>query len=351
MILRDPTVNKTIKILLTIIGFAVFLYFLYRLRDVVFWLAGGAFLALVIDPAVTKIAQFMPSKRRGPALAIVAVAGFLLIALLFSLFLPPIFKQGSEFVGDIPQIAKDASANIDNSNEQPYKFLREQGVGEYIQENSDQIKENFTNFFGKSLGALKGIFSGIAAFLTVITMMVYVSIHGPKYIASLRKLIPKKHHKDSDMLGQKMYSTVTGYIIGSLATSSIAGLTAGIASAVIGLPYPALMGLIMALTDLIPLIGAQLGALILGLVALSVSTGDAIAIVVVITIYQQFENYVLSPKVMSKTVKMSAFSVFVSALCGAVLAGFLGALVAIPIGACVQILAQYSGDKLGLAKE
>ncbi len=351
MWLKDPTINKTIKVILTIIGFAIFLYFVYRLRDVVFWLAGGAFLALVIDPAVTWVTKKIPGHRRGAGLAIVAIAGFLLLAALFSIFLPPIFKQGSNFVGDIPQIAEGVSANIDNSKDQPYKFLREQGVGEYIQENSDQIKTNFTNFFGKSLSALASIFSGIAAFLTVITMMVYVSIHGPKYVSSLRKLIPKRHRSDSDMLAGKMYNSVTGYILGSLATSVFAGITAGLASAAIGLPYPALMGLIAALTDLIPLIGAQLGGIILGLVGLSVSTRDAVAIVLVITIYQQFENYVLSPKVMSKTVKMTAFAVFVSALCGAVLAGFIGALVAIPVGACIQILFHYSAAKLGIAQD
>jgi predicted PurR-regulated permease PerM len=164
-------------------------------------------------------------------------------------------------------------------------------------------------------------------------------------VATFKRQIPKRHHGDLEMLGAKMYSAITGYVNGNLATSAVAGVAAGIMSTIVGLPYPALLGLIIAFTDLIPMVGATIGAVVVVIIAMFSSITDAAVMAVFFALYQQLENYVIVPRIMGKTVEMSSFVVFIAALSGGILAGFVGALVAIPVGACLQILAKYALEK------
>lgn len=344
----DTTVARTLRVLVTVTLFAVGLYVAYEARTVITWLLIGVFLAVIINPAVSWISNYMPKKRRGLGVAVVFICGLILFSLLVAVFITPVVKQGSALIQNWPEISKELSNDIKYSNEAPYKFIRDHGIVDYFYANEEKIKDSLNSFFSASLKKVVSVVSSIGAIFTIAAMTVYTSVNATSYTAGIKKLLPKKHRKDVEELASKMYGAVTGYVNGNLATSTIAGIAGGSASAAVGLPYPALLGLVVAITDLIPMIGATLGATIVVIVALFSSVNAAIIMAIFFIVYQQIENYVLVPRVMGRTVEMSSFAVFVAALTGGVLAGFVGALVAIPIGACVQILLQYALKKRGV---
>lgn len=346
--LVDSTVSKTLRVVVTVTVFAASLYVVYRVRTVILWLLIGAFLAIIINPLVSWVSRYMPKKRRGLGVAVVLTFGVIVTSVLVAIFITPVAKQGAELIQNWPEITSKLNNNLQYSEQQPYVFLREQGIVDYFENNQDVIKNSIESFFGSSLKRVGSALSSIGALFTIAAMTVYTSVNGVSYATGMKKLLPKKHRKDVEQLAEKMYGAVTGYVNGNLLTSAIAGVAGGVAAAAVGLPYPALQGLVIAITDLIPMVGATLGATIVVAVALFTSINAAIIMAVFFAIYQLLENYVLVPRVMGKTVEMSSFAVFVAALTGGVLAGFIGALVAIPIGACVQILLQYGLKKRGI---
>lgn len=338
---KDDTVAKTAKVIGTILMFGVALFVLYKLRTIFYWLAIGGFLALIIDPAVGWFTKKLPGQHRGVAAGIVILILLLLLAALVIVFVPPLTRQITALIDNFPNTVDKLSNQIQYSNSSVLRILREHGAINFIKENQGQIGTAVSTFFLKSIQNIGNTLSSIAAFFTIFAMAMYMSVNGPNYVRVVRGLLPHHHQKDIEELNRRMYSAVTGYINGNLLTSLIAALAAGGMSVVVGLPYPLLLAIVVGLTDLIPMVGATLGAVVVLIAAFTTSVKAGIIMLIFCFVYQQFENYVLQPKVMSRTIQMSSFAVFVSALCGGVLAGLPGALVAIPVGACIQILLQH----------
>lgn len=339
--LQDETVVKTTKVLLTALVFGAFVLLMYKLRNVVFWLAIGGFLAIIINPAVDRLTRALPGHRRSVAAGLMIAAVIVGLVILGIILVPAMGRQISTFVVSVPDTVDQVTNTIQTSNHPAFRLMREYNVSEYIRAHEGDISSAASTFFIKSLQNAGQTLSSIAAFFTIFAMAMYMSVNGPDYIKRLKKLIPKHYHDDTVDLMDRMYDATTGYVNGNLLTSAVAAFTSGLAALIVGLPYPLLLGIIVGLLDLIPMIGASLGAVIVVVVSIFVSWKAALIMLVFFIVYQQFENYVLQPRIMSKTVQMSSFAVFVSALCGAVLAGLLGALVAIPVGACIIMLLQY----------
>jgi predicted PurR-regulated permease PerM len=131
---------------------------------------------------------------------------------------------------------------------------------------------------------------------------------------------------------------LTGYAMGNLLISVIAGTVTFISLWVFGVPFKGVLALFVGFADLIPLVGATLGAVPTVLVAFIHSTAAGIGMIIVYVVYQQFENHVLQVAIMSKTVKINQLVVITSVLIGVELAGFLGALLAIPVAGVLQVI-------------
>ena len=136
-----------------------------------------------------------------------------------------------------------------------------------------------------------------------------------------------------------MALAVGGYIGGALAQATVAGIAAFIMLEILGAPATLALAVVIGIFDVIPLVGATLGAVIVGLVLLFAGDfpGDVIAWAIFAIVYQQFENYVVQPKIQSRAVNLDPFVVVIAALFGGTLFGVVGALVAIPIAAAMQI--------------
>ena len=137
---------------------------------------------------------------------------------------------------------------------------------------------------------------------------------------------------------QRSAGAVSGYITGNLAISVICGVTTFIVLLLLGMPYPAALALLVALLDLIPLVGATLGGALLVVVGLFVSPITALILLVYVLIYQQVEGSVLQPLVYSRAVQLNALLIFVAVLVGAALMGIPGALLAIPVAEIIRIV-------------
>jgi predicted PurR-regulated permease PerM len=139
-------------------------------------------------------------------------------------------------------------------------------------------------------------------------------------------------------VGHDIYRTVGGYVTGNLLISLIAGGLTTLVLLLLGVPYAVALGLIVAILDLIPLAGATIAAILIGVVAFLHTIVAGIIVVVFFVVYQQVENHVLQPVIYGRTVQLSPLAVLVSILIGAELAGILGALAAIPVAGSIQVL-------------
>jgi predicted PurR-regulated permease PerM len=183
--------------------------------------------------------------------------------------------------------------------------------------------------------ALTTAFSAFAiAFLTF-----FLLLDGRRWVNLALGFVPDRTLPRWERVLDGIYRTVGGYVAGNLVISVCAGVVAGVTLAAVGVPYAIPLAVLVALLDLIPLVGAAIATAILGLVALTEGWLAAAIVVAVLLVYQQLENHVLQPLVYGRAVKLSALAVLVSVLIGAELAGILGALAAIPVGGSIAVIA------------
>ncbi len=193
----------------------------------------------------------------------------------------------------------------------------------------------------KVFGAADKVVTGVAETITAIFLTLFLMLELPTLSAGLLSLMPAARAERVTRVAVDVNRQVGGYVIGNLAISVIAGLVTGLSLWILGVPYAAALGILMGVFDLVPLIGATIGAIAAVGVAFAAEGPTAGIIMIVINIvYQQVENHVLQPIVYRKTVQLSAFLVLVAVLLGGALLGVLGALVAIPVAGSIQVIAR-----------
>jgi predicted PurR-regulated permease PerM len=192
---------------------------------------------------------------------------------------------------------------------------------------------------GTALALTKSVLTTIAAVVTIVFMTFFMLLEGPQWADRLYGLLPEHAQPRWRRVGHDIYRSVGGYVTGNLLISVIAGTASGIVLFIVGVPYAAALGLVVAILDLIPLAGATLAAVVVVLVALAANGVTAAIIVgVFFVIYQQIENHLLQPLVYGRTVQLSPLAVLIAVLVGAEVAGILGALGAIPVAGAIQVI-------------
>ena len=190
-----------------------------------------------------------------------------------------------------------------------------------------------------SAGALAVSAAGVVVSLvTILTLTFFLLLGRERLIDGGLRFFPKPQRPLVRSILEQSAGAVSGYISGNLAVSFVAGVTTFILLVVLGVPYPAALALLVALLDLIPLVGATLGAAIVVVVALFVAWWKALIVLVFFLVYQQFEGSVLQPMVYSRAVHLNALTIFVALVVGGLLLGIPGALVAIPIAEIIRIV-------------
>ena len=185
---------------------------------------------------------------------------------------------------------------------------------------------------------LRSIFSTVVALVTIFVLTFLMVLQGPKLLSTWLSALPQHRQERVRHVAADCAKAVTGYMTGNLLISVIAGAVTYVVLWITGVPYRGVVALFVGFADLIPLVGATLGAVVAIAVAALHSLPAAIVVLVVFVVYQQLENHVLQPVIMSRTVELSALTVLVSILIGVELFGFLGALLAIPVAGVLHVI-------------
>jgi predicted PurR-regulated permease PerM len=290
----------------------------------------------VLTPPVDFL-QYKLRIRRGLATMIVILIGLALLAGLIYAFVKPLVDQASTFSRDLPRYVQDAREGRGPIGDLVQRYDLEQKV----KDNQNKIQQAVTDFGKNGLDIVRRIFTTIVAALTVMVLTILILIEGPMLSQNALDLLPDEQRRTrARRVAVDACRAVSGYVFGNLLISVIAGTAAWLMLFILGVPYAEVLGLFVGFADLIPLVGATLGAIPTIGFAFLHGIPAGIIMTVFFIVYQQFENHVLQVTIMSRTVKLNPLAVLVSVLVGVELFGFLGALLAIPAGGVIQVVAR-----------
>ena len=320
----------------TLLAVFVLLYLLWLTRQIIVWLLIAVFLAVALDPLVSWFqtpraaaaraggaggAARGARRDRRPGAAHPAAA----------------VRQSDDLVGAVPGYVDDLTRG-----QGPLGFLqRDYQIVDRIQERIEAGGSSglATQLAGGALNVAQTVVSTVVAIVTIVVMVIFLLLGGPRWVEAFKATLTVDQRDRFERVGGDLYRSVGGYVRGNLAITVCAGVSTSLVLFALDVPYALPLGLIVALFDLVPLVGATIGAAIVSLVALVDSTTAAIVWVVFAIVYQQLENHLLQPLVYGRAVQLPAFAVLLAVLVGAKLAGVVGALGAIPAASAIQIIA------------
>jgi predicted PurR-regulated permease PerM len=288
------------------------------------------FLAVGLNPAVVRLQRW--GLPRGLAVAavglgVVALLGGGLLALV-----PPLVTQTNALVENLPDYIEQLrrSETLRELNDQYQIIDRLQSAA---------TATNLTRAAGGVLGGAQLVFSAIFNVLTVVVLTIYFMAGFDRLRLGGYKLVPASRRRRVQAIGDEILAKVGAYMAGALAIALIAGASTWVFLMIAGITYPFALAVVVAVCDLIPQVGATLGAIVVSAVGFATSSITVgIACVVFFIVYQQVENFLIYPKVMRRAVKVSDLAAILAALLGIALLGVVGALIAIPAVAAVQLI-------------
>jgi predicted PurR-regulated permease PerM len=311
-----------------LLAYAVFLG-LRNAASILVLIFVALFLAIGLNPAVVKLRQW--GLPRG--LAVTTVTLTLLLLLCGGLFalVPPLVSQSTEFIDKLPGFIADLQRNqaIKDVVERYDLIERVQSVA-----NPGTV----TNALGGVLGGAQLLAGTVFNTLTVLVLTIYFMAAFDRIKDKAYELVPASRQARVRLLGDEILAKVGAYMVGALAIAVVAGISSWIFALIVGLAYPFALAVVVAICDLIPQIGATIGAVVVSIVGFATNLTAGIACVIFFIVYQQVENYLIYPTVMRRSVKVSDLAAVVAALLGVALFGVIGALVAIPMVAAIQLI-------------
>ena len=337
---RPVPVKSILVTIGLVVAALVALYLIVKLAHIWSLLGVALFFAVLFTPPVDFVRRHLHvSKGFSTGIVLVATLG-LLAALLYS-FIQPLVDQTEEFIDNFPEYVADAREGRGAVGE----LVRRYDLDERIEANRDRINEALSNAGGSAVDVARKIFAGIISTVTVLVLAILMILYGPDLLnGALQVLEPRKRVRVKAVAAD-CARAITGYAMGNLLISVVAGTVTFIALWAFGVPFKGVLALFVAFTDLIPLVGATLGAIPTIFVSFLHSTTAGIGMLIVYIVYQQFENHVLQVTIMAKTVNINQLVVLVSVLIGVELLGFLGALLAIPVAGVLQVIARDLWDE------
>ena len=307
----------------------------------------AAFFAVVLTPAVDLVRRKLHVSR-GLSTAIVFIAGLALLGALMYAFISPLVDEGREFADNFPTYVSDAREGRGPAGD----LVKRYNLDERLRDAQSSIEESLSNAGGSALKVAGRVLGGVASLVTILVLSLMMILYGPDILRGALAILDPPRQDRVRAVASDCARALTGYVMGNLLISIVAGTLTFIALLVFGVPFAAVLALWTAFADLIPLVGATLGAIPTIGVAFLHSTGAGIGMLVFYIVYQQFENHVLQVVIMSKTVQINQLFVLVSVLVGVELLGILGALLAIPTAGVIQVIARDLWDhRTGKFKE
>nr|WP_234818077.1 AI-2E family transporter [Mycolicibacterium sphagni] len=289
------------------------------------------FLALGLEPAASWFV-----KHRLPRWAATALVFLIVLALMGAFVaaaIPPLVQQAGDLVNQAPhyiQQVQDHSSAIGRLND---RFHLQQRI-------TDTVNGSSGSVVNEVVSAGTALFGAVADSLIVIVLTVYFLADMPRIRTSLYRLIPHTRRPRAILIGDEVFAKVGAYVLGNVLISVIAGAATFVWLEVFDVPYPLLLGIFVALLDLVPVVGSTIAGIAVAAVALTVSLPICIATIAFFVVFRLLEDYLLVPRIIGRAVNVPPLITVVAVLLGGALLGIVGALVAIPIAAAIQLLTQ-----------
>jgi predicted PurR-regulated permease PerM len=253
---------------------------------------------------------------------------------MIAVFVVPLAREAGDLATKLPTIIQDARAGRGPVG----GLLDRVHALDWARNNEDKIRGFATGLGTPALAFVRSAATGVVGVLTIFVLAYLMVLEGPKAIEGATSLFSAGRGERIRKVGADCARTITGYITGNLLISVICGVATYVVLLVLGVPFAGLIALFVAVADLIPLIGATLGAVVAGVAGFVDSIQSGVIVVVFFVVYQQVENHLLQPLILSRTVKVDPLTVLIAILIGVELAGILGALLAIPVAGVIQIV-------------
>ena len=302
-----------------------------RARSVLILIGLAFFIAAGLDPAVSWL-----TRRRLPrwaAVIVILVAAAGVLAAFLAAAIPPLAAQATALGQHLPQYLREVQNHNSELGQLNARFDLQQRI-------SSLLSSKGSALIGGVLGAGELVLSAATSVLVVAVLVVYFLAGLPRIKLFVYRLAPQSRRARVILIGDEIFTKVGGYVVGNFLTSLIAGVGTYAWLMIFGVPYPVLLALLVALLDLIPVVGSSIGGAIVSLVALTVSVPVALATLGFYIAYRLAEDYLIVPRVMGRTVEVPAVVTVVAILIGGALMGIIGALVAIPAAAALRVLLQ-----------
>lgn len=298
------------------------------------------FLAIALNPAVHWVSKQLKVKSRAKATATAYLGVITVLIVFFSLVVPPLVKQTTEFIQDIPQTLRD----IQNDQGTIGELVRRYELEEQIKTVANSWADNIESVQGPLVSTANRVVSNLVSIVTVLILTFMMLVEGPNWAKAFWKQYPNSRRKHAQDIAGKMYKVVTNYVNGQVIVASIGALFTMITLTIAGAIFDVssnnaiALGGIVFLFSLIPTVGTIIGAFIVILFSAFVSIPLAITMLVFFIVYQQIENATIQPYIQSRGNNLTPMLVFLAAILGIGFGGVLGAFVAIPFAGCARIL-------------
>lgn len=292
------------------------------------------FLAMGLNPAVAALER--RRIKRGFSVSIVVMAVLLIVLLAALIVIPPVFTQVNELIAGAPQLIDSLRSN------QTFARL-DQDYG-FIKTLEDKFQSLFadgrflTGAFGGVLGVGRTVLSGAFSALTVTILTLYFLASLPSVTRIFYRLAPASRRERVSKIGDAIVSRVGSFVGSQILIALLAAIFVFFLGLMLDLPYAAALGMLILFVALIPLVGHFIGASIVTLVAITQSPAKGLAAILLYTTYVQIENYLITPRIMKRTLAIPGLVTILAALLGTSLLGLVGGILAVPIAAAILLI-------------
>ncbi len=314
----------------------------WKLRAVLLLLLISLFLTLLLHPLVSFLER--RGVRRSFATGVVFVFGFGVVATILFAVLNPLVSAAEHFASELPKIVRQAEQGRGAIGH----FVTRFHLLKYVTAKNGGAQSLISKLGKPALSIGKGVLSGVVAFVTILFLTFFLLIHAPRIYAGVLDWMQPERADRVRLVVNDVERSVVGFMAGDFATSVIAGVVITVTLVLTGVPYPVVIGVWVAIVDFLPLVGGLLAGVPTVIIAALHSLPAGIITLAVFLVYQEIENHVLYPIIMSRTVKLNSLWVLISVIFGAALGdvvgsvsgAFVGALLAVPAGSAIQVIAR-----------
>lgn len=308
--------------------------------QVISWIALAGFFAIVLAPLVARV-QPRVGGRRGVAVSIVVFSTLIVVVGLVALFIMPVRTQLIAIITDLPGTVKQAA----DGRGPVGRLVGQLNLDGYVQDNESELQAAANRLSGSGLTIAREVLNGLLAFVTITLITFFFLSQSAAVGNTLLSLVPFRRREPAKRIATDAAAAISGYMIGNLLVSAIAGAATFVFLFVLGVPNAIVIALWVAFADLLPFVGATLGAIVGVLAAFLHDPTAGYVSIVFFIVYQQVENGVIYPNIMSRKVKINPLAVLLGVLIGVQLFGILGAVLAVPFSGAAQVVVKAIGQE------